>query len=229
MLSVNIKLYPSSAAGSRYTINILFTRPRPLALYGLIALCLALAPWSSNAESGLTLWLRWEPQWFNSGQYWRAFSGHLVHASWPHLGINLLALAVLQRLYGEFFTLKRLLPALLLIATAVDAGLALSGELTYYVGLSGVLHGLFVFAALASLTGNLTINISVLAILTGKVALEQLSGPTSGSENLIGISVAVDAHGYGALGGVLCWGLYLCLHRWWDKRDRGCDNLSQGN
>ncbi len=81
----------------------------------------------------------------------------------------------------------------------------LNPNLDWYVGLSGVLHGLAVAAAYNLLTQKHRIlSISLLSGLIIKLFLEQSDGsPVSVSAGLIGGQVVVDAHFYGALIGAI--------------------------
>ena len=96
---------------------------------------------------------------------------------------------------------KSMLIGLLGLVT-IDLGFVFwEPQLTWYVGLSGVLHGALAAGAIAWWryeTKRLALALSV--IFGGKLVWEQLHGalPLSG-----GLAVVVDAHLYGALGGVI--------------------------
>ena len=84
------------------------------------------------------------------------------------------------------------------------------GALTFSVAegltiLSGILHGLLVFALLQQLTQQPRSTALLLTLVAGKIAWEQLAGPLPGSESWTGGRVIVDAHLYGALSGTLLW------------------------
>ena len=75
--------------------------------------------------------------------------------------------------------------------------------MAWYVGLSGLLHALLAAGIVARL-GNINAEMAILATLViAKLAWEQFSGPLPGSELTSGGVVIVDAHLYGAAGGVL--------------------------
>ena len=76
-------------------------------------------------------------------------------------------------------------------------------ELEWYVGLSGVLHGLLVAGIMANLAVGHRLEIVLLLAVCGKIAWEQLYGPLPGSTEFAGGAVVVDAHFYGLLGGLV--------------------------
>ena len=86
---------------------------------------------------------------------------------------------------------------------------ALNPHLHYYVGLSGVLHGLFVVGAWGERQHFRVSAYVLLALVFAKLVWEQLYGAMPGSESMIGGQVLVDAHLYGAIAG----GLFLLLHQ----------------
>jgi len=69
--------------------------------------------------------------------------------------------------------------------------------------MSGLLHGLLVAGIIPRLR-SLDIETGILLLLLiAKIGYEQFNGPVPGSETTSGGPVVVDAHLYGALGGVL--------------------------
>ena len=86
----------------------------------------------------------------------------------------------------------------------MDAGFwFLNPELYWYVGMSGLLHGLLAAGIVTRLKDIDAETAILLLLLIAKISWEQWSGPVPGSESTSGGPVIVDAHLYGALGGVL--------------------------
>lgn len=86
----------------------------------------------------------------------------------------------------------------------IDLGLwFLNPELQWYVGLSGVLHGVLMAGLVVAASSEHKEAIAVGIIVTAKIAWEQFSGPLPGSEASSGGAVIVDAHLYGAVAGAL--------------------------
>jgi rhomboid family GlyGly-CTERM serine protease len=86
----------------------------------------------------------------------------------------------------------------------IDAGLwFFHPELQWYVGLSGLLHGILAAGLIATWRPPRAEMIALAALLIAKLVWEQTVGPMPGSEGSSGGTVIVDAHLYGTVGGVL--------------------------
>ena len=149
--------------------------------------------------------LAYERQAIAAGQFWRLVSAHFVHTGIPHMLLNLAGLWVVWYLVGRAISAYGWLLVWLVSIAGIDIGLwLLEPNLHWYVGLSGVLHGLIAAGLVASLkTLDLELWIVLLG-LVGKLAYEQLFGSLPGSEETTGIAVIVNAHLYGAIAGALC-------------------------
>lgn len=169
----------------------------------LAALVLLLAAGGESLREALAF----DREAISAGQWWRLLSGHFVHLSGVHAALNalgLLALALLcpQRL-PPWLALRRLL--LLCLAT----GLSLyyfAPSLRHYVGLSGVLHGLFVLGLLPAALGRDRWALAALLYIAAKLIVEALFGAPASEEALIGGPVATVAHRCGVLA-ALAYGL----------------------
>lgn len=150
---------------------------------------------------GWTATLRYERALLAS-EPWRLLSGHLVHLGWFHLILNLIALALIWTLFGQ--RIRSWAWGVVFIGCALAIALALylfDRELAWYVGLSGVLHGMLVFGALATLHSEGRMAALLLLMVAAKLLWEQLSGGDAGTSALVGGAVIVNAHLYGALAG----------------------------
>jgi rhomboid family GlyGly-CTERM serine protease len=168
------------------------------AILALLGVCAALAAGGDELrELG-----RYERQAVESGEYWRLVTAHLVHLGWGHLWPNLAALAIIGALFADTFGNADWWRASFASAVAIDAGLyLLDPDVLWYVGLSGVLHGLVAAGALALLLQREVIG-AVLALgLAAKLSFEQLVGPVPFTAQSVGGPVVVAAHLYGAAGG----------------------------
>src|SRR5688572_14829552 len=134
------------------------------------------------------------------GQWWR-LSAHFVHLDLEHALLNGLGLVLMWALFARDYTPARWLVIYLGAASAVSTGLWIfNPEIAWYVGASGALHGVMTAGTLAHLRrGDLDGWILALFIVL-KLAYEQFSGalPFAGSPDTV-----VDAHLYGAFGGVV--------------------------
>jgi rhomboid family GlyGly-CTERM serine protease len=135
-----------------------------------------------------------------AGELWRLLTAHLAHLDDRHLGVNLAGLWLLAFLFRHQFTITRALIVTLASMLLIDAGLyfILSG-LDWYVGLSGVLHGIWAAGAIGALWVDRQLGILSLGLLALKLGYEQLLGPLplSGSAS----AVVYQAHLFGACGG----------------------------
>lgn len=161
-------------------------------LCGLLLACQLLQPW-----------LAFERDAIHDGQVWRLLTGHLTHAGWRHLALNLLGAVLLVGLFRHSLSPWRWLVALLLMALATSAGLWLGQpRLQCYVGLSGVLHGVLVVGLGREVVHGERFPRLVALLLAAKLAVECTHGPLTPAA-LIGVPVIPVAHLYGALGGLL--------------------------
>ncbi|MBK8163099.1 MAG: rhombosortase [Gammaproteobacteria bacterium] len=188
------------------------------------ALPLALALLAVAAMIGgqeLRPWLRYDRAAILEGEVWRLLSAHIAHLGWKHLAMNLVGLGLIWMLFGRFHTmLEWLAVTLFCMLGASLALLVLQPEVHWYVGLSGVLHGLFVAGALASLAAGYRAELLLLGLLLAKLVWEQMFGALPGSESFAGGTVLVDSHLYGAIAGLLAGAMLLMRTR---RRGKAAD------
>jgi len=141
------------------------------------------------------------------GQWWRLLSAHLLHTNLYHLLLNLAGLFLLWALHGEYYQHKNSLFLILLCSLGTATGLLVFSDLTHYVGLSGTLHGLFAWGVIQDIKRGYKTGWLLLAGVVIKLLQEQFYGGSIATESLIQARVAVDAHLYGALSGLLAAGL----------------------
>ncbi|TVR53078.1 MAG: rhombosortase [Puniceicoccaceae bacterium] len=105
---------------------------------------LAVLPWTVREA------LLWKREAILAGEWWRLWTGHWVHFSGEHLGLNLL-LGVLAAGWLERRRPGWLLAAILLLAPLLALGLLVSAPgMAAYGGLSGLNCALLALAAFAS-------------------------------------------------------------------------------
>lgn len=153
-----------------------------------------------------------EVDWFqftrvdiDAGQWWRFLTGNFVHLTWRHFALNALALVVIYTLYSNCLKLNGMVFVFLLNCLSVTMGIWIfSPELQWYVGLSGALHGLLITLIIIDYVKNKhVLNIILLLVVMTKLAWEGMMGPMPGSVSIAGGPVAVQAHLYGSIGGLL--------------------------
>lgn len=187
------------------------TRYQALWLLGL--LCGVSVLFALGGETA-RLALRYERTAVMEGEYWRLLTGHLVHGTTAHLMLNMAGLGLIGMLFFRDYSLRQWLIVLAASVVAIDAGFVLfEPQLQWYVGLSGVLHGALAAGAVAwwrHESRPLALALSLVLVI--KLGWEQWQGalPLSGD-----MPVIVDAHLYGAIGGLVAGGaIWLWSQRW---------------
>ena len=169
----------------------------PLAVFGV---SLALLAGGDTVREAL----RYERVAIMSGEVWRLLSGHFVHLGSSHFALNMAGLGLVWYLVGDALSRIYWVLVIAISVAVIDLGFwFLNPELQWYVGLSGVLHGLLVTGVVISASAERKDAIVVGIIVAAKIGWEQLSGPLPGSVESSGGAVIVDAHLYGAIAGVL--------------------------
>ena len=170
----------------------------PLALMALILL-LGLGGETVRAA------LRYDSAAIGAGEWWRLLTGNFVHLGWWHLFLNEMGLLVLVLLCPEALSWQVWMRRMLLLSLGMSAGLYFFVPGTHwYVGMSGVIHGLFVLGlGRQVLAGRDLIAAGCLAYLVGKIAWEMSAGVPVSDEAAIGGKVLVESHLYGSLSAVI--------------------------
>jgi rhomboid family GlyGly-CTERM serine protease len=149
-------------------------------------------------------WLRFDRAGIAAGEVWRLLTGHLVHLGVSHTLLNLAGLILVWFLVGRAYAWQQWLWVMAGSIAAIDLGLWFGApSLEWYVGLSGLLHGMLAAGIVAGLPGRSAETLLLAVVVAGKLAWEQFAGPLPGSEATSGGAVIVDAHLYGVIGGTL--------------------------
>ncbi|MEP1446784.1 MAG: rhombosortase [Paraglaciecola sp.] len=155
-------------------------------------------------------WLAYDRQQLDNFQWWRLLSGHFLHTNNVHLLLNLIGLSLLWALHGQYYATLRYLLIFVSLCLGTSAGLYLfSPQMQWYVGLSGVLHGMFILGAYFDIRNKLRSGWILLAGVWLKVMHEQIYGASQDVAKLISANVAIDAHLFGAISGSLIIVYYL--------------------
>lgn len=171
----------------------------------ILPICiLVIAIINTSFQNTTETWLRYDRVNILEGELWRIFSAHLMHLTWNHLFMNLAGLLFIFFFFGNLLTQKQWLGIMAFSALFISLILLWTQpELRWYVGLSGVLHGLFIAGGIADIKIRPKEAFLFLAFIIGKLTYEQLMGPLPGSEESAGGPVLVDAHFYGAIAGLI--------------------------
>lgn len=146
------------------------------------------------------------------GEVWRLFTAELVHTNSFHLLLNLAAWWIIG--YFSLTALRQWRQLLITALCGIGSGLGVLwgypaiGE---YVGLSGALHGVLMYAALCEWRHNRWLMTLVLVGLVAKIAHEQIAGGNPLIAKEIGARILIEGHLTGALSGLL---LALLVMTW---------------
>lgn len=148
--------------------------------------------------------LRYDALAINNGEIWRLFTAHFVHLTWSHLWLNLAGLLLVFVFFGKCISSTSWLIYISINTLTISLLIYfLNPEIVWYVGLSGVLHGLFIIGGIADIQYRKWEGIGFTSIIIAKVIYEQIAGPLPGSEETAGGPVLVDAHFYGVIIGLV--------------------------
>lgn len=136
--------------------------------------------------------IRYSRTGVENGEYWRLITAHFAHLSWTHLGLNAISLLIIWELTTKSYSLWWIMTC----GLGISLGLwVFSPEVIWYVGLSGILHGL-----LAVVVWKRYQILFIFLII--KLIWEQLYGGLPTISNLTSGLVIVDAHLYGTIIGI---------------------------
>jgi rhomboid family GlyGly-CTERM serine protease len=156
------------------------------------------------------IWLSYDRPAIAGGEIWRLLSGHFVHLGISHLIWDAAGLLLIWFLVAPSFSREQWLVVSLATVVGIDLGFwFLEPNLTWYVGLSGLAHGLLAAGVVGCLNSG-RVDMWVLCVaLIAKLAYETVVGPLPGSEQSSGGTVIVAAHLYGAIAGAITAGVIM--------------------
>ena len=156
------------------------------------------------------VWLSYDRPEIAAGELWRLLSGHFVHLGISHLIWDAAGFLLIWYLVGQSFSRMQWAIVSLVTIVGIDLGFwFLEPNLSWYVGLSGLSHGVLAAGIVGSLKSG-RVDMWILgAALIAKLAYEALVGPLPGSAQSSGGTVIVAAHVYGAVAGAIAAGVIL--------------------
>nr|WP_279386895.1 rhombosortase [Parashewanella curva] len=148
------------------------------------------------------------------GELWRIVTGNLLHSNHWHLLMNLGGLWVILSLHDMHYTRKGVWALFAALCVLEGLGLYLFYPSTIgYVGLSGVLHGLFAFGAIMDIQAKMRTGWLLFIGVILKVAHEQIYGASSDVAAMINAPVATESHLIGMISGFAIAACYLAKNR----------------
>lgn len=165
--------------------------------WGLLAACALLAIPEFGGDT-VRQALSYDRAALGQGQWWRVITAHFVHLDGQHALVNIFGLVLMWALFVRDYSPLRWAAIYLASALSISAGLwFLRPDIPWYVGASGVLHGVMAAGTLAHLRRR-DLDAWILAtFLVAKLSYEQFAGAMPFQD--AGATV-VNAHLYGAVG-----------------------------
>ncbi|WP_394129875.1 rhombosortase [Shewanella maritima] len=139
-------------------------------------------------------------------ELWRLFSGNFLHTNFWHLLMNLGGLWVIIFLHEMHYKHHPGKLILLISVLSLIQGVGLYylfPETKGFVGLSGMLHGLFAFGAIMDVRKGFRSGYMLLIGVIVKVMYEQYFGAPEDMSTLIGARVSIESHFIGLFSGVI--------------------------
>jgi rhomboid family GlyGly-CTERM serine protease len=167
--------------------------------FGLLVACAVLVLPVLGGDAARAL-LRYDRAALAAGQWWRLLTAHLVHLDLEHAALNSLGLVLMWALFARDYKPGQWLLIVLSAIAAIDIGLWLrDSTVAWYVGSSGMLHGVMTAGTLVHLRRRDMDGWILAAFIVVKLIFEQSTGALPFVDS--GATVVVDAHLYGSLGG----------------------------
>jgi rhomboid family GlyGly-CTERM serine protease len=156
-------------------------------------------------ESSLSAFFIYNRDLINDHQFWRLLTSNFLHTNSYHLFMNLLALILLMKLHIKNFTFLSYTIVFLFCSVGTTLGIYLFAEdIKLYVGLSGVLHGVFVYGVYLDIKKGFKYSWVLMLLVWLKILYEQFFGANEALSELINSRVAIEAHLYGAVSALVC-------------------------
>jgi len=190
--------------GNYYLFNFKLEQTYPYIVVAFI--CLLLILWYSTlGETTLqTSLFAYQRDWLNTGEWWRIFTAHFMHSNVFHFILNIIGLFLLWLLHGEYSTPRAFAINILLLCAGISLCIYIwSPAIFWYVGLSGVLHGIFAWGVVIEIFLKRKTGYLLLVGLIVKLIDEQFFSTSQFMSELIEVNVAIDAHFYGAVIGLV--------------------------
>ncbi len=144
------------------------------------------------------------------GEYWRLFSDNFVHLGGWHLFLNLLSLILLAMLCPEVLSPLEWCRRIFFIGVGMSLGLYwFDPQLPSYVGLSGLIYGLFALGLGRQALQRDKIAIAACVFLAGRIGFEVLIGAPASEQHLVGGAIVGESHLYGAISALIYGALAL--------------------
>lgn len=151
----------------------------------------------------LTLLLRFEREAILSGELYRLFTAHFVHLNWIHALMNVAATIIGWYLLRDSMTNRQWILSIAISGLVVSVLLFSLPELEWYVGFSGIIHGLILQGLILQKHLRFIEKALMVSALLLKVFYELWQGSSAADLELIDGNIIVEAHLFGLLAGLV--------------------------
>lgn len=151
---------------------------------------------------------RYESYTVSQGEIWRILTANLCHSNWSHWALNLAGFWLMDFFYRPVLSIKHRVSLLLFCMLGSVTLLHLFMQLTWYVGLSGALHGYLIGGALLSWKQAKKLNALIIGVVVVKLFIESTWHINESTEKMIGANVVEESHLFGAIAALV---FVICL------------------
>ncbi|SKA55560.1 rhombosortase [Enterovibrio nigricans] len=146
--------------------------------------------------------LVWERTEILAGQWWRIVTGNITHTNLAHIAMNLSALVIITFLHRQYYQVRSMVIIVWCMMLVIGLVMFIS-PYDWYAGLSGVLHGLFVWGVVRDIQNKVPLGWPLLVGVFGKMSYEAYNGGDALTAQIIEAGVAYQAHWAGAIVGLM--------------------------
>ena len=188
-----------ASLGKFIGINLDF-KPKEFILVGATALIATIIMLLGDEAIHL---LRYQHKEVSDGEIWRLFTANFTHSGWNHWLLNFTGLVLIDYLFQPVLTQLQRAKLLVFCVVLNTVFLHLFMKLSWYVGLSGALHGFLVGGALLSWSKAKMMNTIIIVVVTIKLVAELGWEINRGTAEFIGANVVEEAHLAGSIAAVI--------------------------
>ncbi len=170
-------------------------------------------------QPNITQYLAFSHTALKEFEFWRLITATFCHTNFNHLLMNISGLLITIFLFIDTFKKTKLWPLILFNSVLISTMIFfLDPKILWYVGLSGVLHGLFSYAVCSDLIRKDRWGYILGFAIIVKISFEQLHGAEKATMLLINAPVLINAHLYGAISGIIFFilqkNIKICKHKY---------------
>ena len=178
--------------------------PSSPAVWGPLAVLAVFSTALLLGGDGVQHALRFDRVAIARGEWWRLLSDNFVHLGGWHLFLNLLSLVLLVLLCPDLLSPLEWCRRVIVIGFGMSLGLYwFVPALPTYVGLSGLIYGLFALGLGRQALRRDKIAIAACIFLVARIAWEVIVGAPASEQRLVGGSIVGESLLYGALSALL--------------------------